>query len=200
MDHYYSKEPTSKSNEQEIKYIINGRNFAFIVDNGVFSKDRVDFASDLMLKALLEEDIHGSLLDVGCGYGVFGIVLSAFFDIDCKMVDINSRAIGLAEKNIKLNKCKKIEVAQSDSFEAIKENEMYDVIVTNPPIRAGKKVIYDIYSNAYNHLNVGGAFYLVINNKHGAPTTKAYLDDLFGNFEVLDKKAGFNVIKCTKEG
>ncbi len=198
MDHYYSKEPTSKSNEFEIKYTIKDKTFTFIVDNGVFSKDRVDFASDLMLKAILEEDLHGKLLDVGCGYGVFGIVLSKFFDVECKMIDINNRAIGLSQKNAKLNGCKGITIAQSDSFENIKENEMYDFIVTNPPIRAGKKVIYDIYTNAFNHLNDGGAFYLVINNKHGAPSTKDFLNDLFGNFEVLDKKAGFHVIKCVK--
>jgi 16S rRNA (guanine1207-N2)-methyltransferase len=199
MEHYYSKEPTSKSDEKEIKYELNEKTFRFLVDNGVFSKERVDFASDLMLKALVTEEISGNVLDVGCGYGVFGIVLSSFFDINCKMIDINSRAIGLSEKNIKLNNCKKIKAVQSDSFENIKDDELFDVIVTNPPIRAGKKVIYDIYSQSYKHLKSGGCLYLVINNKHGAPSTKEFLTEMFGNCEILDKKAGFHVIKCVRE-
>ena len=69
---------------------------------------------------------------------------------------------------------------------------------TNPPIRAGKAVIYKIYEDAYNHLKANGVLYLVINKKHGAPSTKEFLMQLFGNCEVLDKKTGFNVLKCIK--
>ena len=80
-----------------------------------------------------------------------------------------------------------------------KINETFDVIITNPPIRAGKVVIYKMYEDAYKNLEKGGAFYLVINKKHGAPSTKEYLMQVFGNCEILDKKSGFNVMKCVKE-
>ena len=90
-------------------------------------------------------------------------------------------------------------IKESDGLSAIKENEKFDFIITNPPIRAGKQVIYKMYEDSYKHLKSGGALYLVINKKHGAPSTKEYLTLLFKNCEVLDKKAGFNVIKCVKE-
>ena len=114
------------------------------------------------------------------------------------MLDINERALGLAKKNIKLNKLNNIKVIESDGFSNISAQEIYDVIITNPPIRAGKKVIYKMYEDSFNHLNKNGILYLVINKKHGAPSTKEYLETLFSEVEVLDKKAGFNVIRCKK--
>ena len=100
----------------------------------------------------------------------------------------------LYKRNAERNKVQNIEIIESNAFENIKEK--FDTIITNPPIRAGKAVIYDMYKEAKEHLNENGTLYLVINKKHGAPSTINYLNELFDNVEVLDKKAGFNVIKC----
>lgn len=194
MDHYYSSNPTSVSEERVLKYNIKDKCLEFISDNGVFSKGRIDFATDFLLNVISKEEISGRVLDVGCGYGVIGITLSKLFDVSITMLDINNRALGLAKRNAIKNGVKNIEVVESDGFEKIKEK--FDVIVTNPPIRAGKAVIYEMYREAKNHLNIGGKFYLVINKKHGAPSTIKYLEELFESVEILDKKAGFNVIKC----
>jgi len=200
MEHYYTNNPTSKSEEKEIEYYIADKKIKFIVDNGVFSKNHVDIATNFMLNVLLDEDIKGKVLDVGCGYGTIGITLATFFkDLEITMIDINERALSLSKKNVALNKLENISIIESDGLSAIKEDEKFDIVVTNPPIRAGKQVIYKMYQDSYEHLKDGGVLYLVINKKHGAPSTKEYLESLFGNCEVLDKKAGFNVIKCKKE-
>jgi len=200
MEHYYTNNPTSKSEEKEIEYYIADKKIKFIVDNGVFSKNHVDIATNFMLNVLLDEDIKGKVLDVGCGYGTIGITLATFFkDLEITMIDINGRALSLSKKNVALNKLENISIIESDGLSAIKEDEKFDIVVTNPPIRAGKQVIYKMYQDSYEHLKDGGVLYLVINKKHGAPSTKEYLESLFGNCEVLDKKAGFNVIKCKKE-
>lgn len=196
MEHYYTNNPTSKSEERMIEYKISDKTLKFISDNGVFSKGHVDIATNFMLNVLIKENIKGKVLDVGCGYGTIGITLSKFFDIDVTMLDINERALNLAAKNVKLNNSKNIKIIESDGFQKITEE--YDVIVTNPPIRAGKAVIYKMYEDACNHLKPNGVLYLVINKKHGAPSTKEFLIQLFGNCEVLDKKTGFNVMKCVK--
>ena len=197
MEHYYTNNPTSKSEERIIEYSIKDKVIKFTVDNGVFSKNHVDIATDFMMKTILDEQISGKVLDLGCGYGVIGITLSKFFKIDLTMLDINERALHLTKENLKLNHVD-AKVVESDGFNEINNEEKFDVIITNPPIRAGKSVIYKMYEDSYNHLNKGGKLYLVINKKHGAPSTKEYLEGLFGNCEVLDKKAGFNVIKCEK--
>lgn len=197
MDHYYSSEPTSKSEERMLEYELEGVKFKFISDNGVFSKNHVDFATDFLLKTIYN-DVSGDILDVGCGYGVIGITLSKNKNTkSVTMLDVNHRALELSKKNIVMNKANNIEIIESDGFNNIKD--LYDVIVTNPPIRAGKAVIYKMYEDAKNHLKQGGKLFLVINKKHGAPSTIEYLEKLYGNCEVVDKKSGFNVLKCINE-
>lgn len=195
MEHYFTSDPTVKSEERIIEYEIKGKTFSFISDNGVFSKNHVDSATELLVKTIYDE-VTGKILDVGCGYGVIGITLATNKKVtEVTMIDINHRALELAKRNAIRNKVEeKTKVLESNSFEQIKEK--YDVVVTNPPIRAGKSVIYQIYADAKEHLLDGGALYIVINKKHGAPSTIKYLEELFGNVEILDKKAGFNVIKC----
>lgn len=196
MEHYYTNNPTSKSEERLIDYKIKDKSIKFYSDNGVFSKGHVDIATNFMLNVLLEENISGDVLDLGCGYGTIGITLSKFFDINVTMLDINERALNLARKNAKLNNLENLKIIESDGFKNV--NNTFDTIITNPPIRAGKSVIYKMYEDSYHHLKDGGVLYLVINKKHGAPSTKEYLTQLFGNCEILDKKTGFNVMKCIK--
>ena len=196
MEHYFTNNPTSKSEERLIEYRIKDKIIKFISDNGVFSKGHVDIATNFMLNVITEENISGKVLDVGCGYGAIGITLSKFFDIEVTMLDINERALALANKNVKLNHLENIKIIESDGFEKITDE--YDYIITNPPIRAGKAVIYKMYEDAYKHLKNGGKLYLVINKKHGAPSTKEYLTQIFGNCEILDKKTGFHVMMCEK--
>lgn len=194
MDHYYTKNPTSKSEERMLEYEINENKYKFISDNGVFSKEHVDFATDFLLKTIYNE-VKGDVLDVGCGYGVIGIIVSKNKNVkSVTMLDINNRALELTRKNINLNKAQNITVIESDGFENITKN--FDTIITNPPIRAGKAVIYKIYEDAKKHLRENGTLYLVINKKHGAPSTINYLNELYRNCVIVDKKSGFHVLKC----
>lgn len=197
MEHYYTSDPSVKSEEREIEYEVAGNHFKFTTDNGVFSKNHVDIATSFLLKTIYEE-VQGDVLDVGCGYGVIGISVAKKSNVrSVTMLDVNRRALELAQRNSERNKINdKIKIVESDGFEKI--DEKYDTIITNPPIRAGKSVIYKMYEDAKEHLKDGGVLYLVINKKHGAPSTITFLNTLFGNCEVLDKKTGFNVIKCVK--
>lgn len=196
MDHYFSNNPVSKSEERILDYSLEENKFKFISDNGVFSKNHVDFATDFLIKTIYGE-IKGDILDVGCGYGVIGICMSKKESVKTvTMLDINNRALELAKRNADLNKAKNIKIIESDGFEKI--NSSFDAIITNPPIRAGKAVIYKMYEDAKKYLKENGALYLVINKKHGAPSTIEYLNKIYGNCEILDKKSGFHVLKCVK--
>ena len=196
MEHYYTNNPTSKSEERMLTYKIADKIINLMSDNGVFSKEHVDFATNFMLTVLLGEEIQGKVLDLGCGYGTIGITLAKFFDIELTMLDVNERALNLTRKNCEQNQVSNVTILESNGMEKVTGN--FDVIITNPPIRAGKAVIYKMYEDAKKHLVDGGAFYLVINKKHGAQSTKEYLVKIFGNCEILDKKSGFNVMKCMK--
>ena len=171
-----------------------GNRFIFYTDNGVFSKDGLDFGSRLLLETIPLEEVGGKVLDMGCGYGVFGIVLNKLTSCAVDMVDVNLRAIHLSEINIHENHCQNISVFESNVYENI--NSKYSCIVTNPPIRAGKKVVYDIVMNAKDYLEKDGALFLVIRKEQGAKSLIFDLKKQY-NVEVLEKKKGFFILKCT---
>ena len=170
-----------------------GEKFIFYTDNGVFSKDGLDFGSRLLLETIPLEEVGGKVLDMGCGYGVFGIVLNKLLSCDVDMVDVNLRAIHLSQINIKENHCSNVSVFESNCYENI--NSKYSTIVTNPPIRAGKKIVYDIVMNAKNYLEPDGCLFLVIRKEQGAKSLIIDLKKIY-NVEVLTKKKGFFILKC----
>ena len=146
MSHYFTNEEV-KSELRKINVNIGDKSFVFNVDNGVFSKRGLDFGSRTMIDTLLGEDLHGKGLDVGCGYGPIGIILSSFFHLDIDMIDVNKRAVHLCKMNIKENSVN-CNAFISDIYESV--SEKYDFIVTNPPIRAGKKIVYDILFQSFS--------------------------------------------------
>jgi 16S rRNA (guanine1207-N2)-methyltransferase len=194
MAHYFSENNnTLKSNPQVIAFSVNNTPLKFHTDNGVFSKNGLDRGTSILLKYLEVDPSVSSILDLGCGYGVVGIYLNIAFKVEVDMVDINLRAIELSMKNIELNHAN-ANVFQSDGFEKIKKK--YDLIVTNPPIRAGKEIIYKFYEDAAKYLNENGCFYVVINKKHGADSTFTKLQEIYRKVALVDREKGFHVYRC----
>ncbi len=181
------------SNIKTIKVNLLGKQLTFLTDNGVFSKEQIDFGSKLLLESLPLSSIGDKVLDVGCGYGVLGITLNKVLDTKVDMVDVNLRAIHLANRNIKENNCHDIVAFESYTYENI--HDKYSTIITNPPIRAGKKVVYDITMNAKNYLKPGGNLFLVIRKEQGAKSLIVDLEKIY-NVEVIAKKKRFFIIKC----
>ena len=195
MGQYFNNE-NLPSNITKIDCFIRGKKFTFNSDNGVFSKSGVDFGSRLLLDFIPLEEVGGKILDLGCGYGVIGIVLNKLTGANVDMVDVNLRALHLTEMNVAANKCQNINVFESNVYENI--NTKYTSIVTNPPIRAGKKVIYDMLFNAKDYLTDDGNLYFVIRKQQGA---KSMISDLEKEYdlEILEKKKGYYIIKCSNK-
>ncbi len=194
MVHYFSEDNDNlKSNQQLIAFSVNNVPLKFKTDNGVFSKNNFDRGTAILLKYLEIKESYKTALDLGCGYGVIGIYLSKAFKIDVDMVDINKRAVNLTNENIKLNDVI-ASVFLSDGFANV--NKKYDLIITNPPIRAGKKVVYQFFEDAKKYLTKNGVFYTVINKKHGAASALQKLETVYQKVEIINKKKGFYVIEC----
>ena len=193
-DHYYTRNPASESRPVACEYEYRGIRLSFQTDAGVFSKGEVDTGTDLLLKALPEE-MGGDILDLGCGWGVIGIsVARRWPEARVTLADINQRALALSRENAKRNRAEVV-CAESDGMAAFKERQ-FDAIITNPPIRAGKQVIYRMFADAAQCMKPGGALYLVIRKQQGAESAMKYLETVFGSVEKIDKSGGFWVLKA----
>lgn len=193
-DHYYTRNPVSESRPVSCEYIYRGIPLAFQTDAGVFSKGEVDTGTDLLLNALPEE-IQGDILDLGCGWGVIGIsVARKWPEAKVTMADVNLRALALSRENAKRNHAD-VACVESDGMAAF-AGRRFDTIVTNPPIRAGKQVIYRMFADAAVCLKPGGALYLVIRKQQGAESCMKYLQTMFSSVEKIDKSGGFWVLKA----
>lgn len=192
MGHYFSNDEL-KSELHIYKTKIFNKEYSFYTDNGVFSKDKLDFGTRTLLESLPIDEIYGKVLDVGCGYGVIDVILGKITDAKYEGVDVNRRALHLASMNAKLNNITNASFFESNAYEKVEGK--YNFIITNPPIRAGKKVVYDIVMNAKEHLLDDGVLYIVIRKEQGA---KSMIRDLEKNYkvEVINKSKGFFVIKC----
>jgi 16S rRNA (guanine1207-N2)-methyltransferase len=197
MSHYFINDDKLESRQYEFSYTFKDFRLNFRADNGVFSKNRVDFGTYVLINSLPE--FHDELiLDVGCGVGVIGLCLAkANPKTSIHLIDINSKAIELAKKNALNNKINNVVIYESDVYSQV--HETFDVIITNPPIRAGKAVIYKIVEEALTKLNVGGKLYLVIQKKQGAPSMKEKLLDVFGNCTEVNKEKGYYIFGSTKD-
>ncbi|MEG0144768.1 MAG: methyltransferase [Clostridia bacterium] len=195
-DHYYTAEPGSVRNVRSHKIEVLGVSLMMLTDTGVFSKDGLDEGSRLLLETL--PPLEGRVLDMGCGWGAIGLTLSlvnpgTWFILS----DVNARAIELCERNRRANALMNAQVFLSDGVASV-EGE-FDAVITNPPIRAGKKVIYRLFEEGFARLKPGGSLYVVIRKQQGAESALAFLTGLSENAERIARDKGFWVLKCGKD-
>ena len=170
MSHYFMDDENVKSEEFVFSTQVLDVSLSFVSDNGVFSKNNLDFGTRSLLESL--PLISGDVLDIGCGYGPIGIFLKKKYDCNVDMIDINKRSLGLALKN-SLKNGVDVNIFESNAFENVFKK--YDFIVTNPPIRVGKKVLYDILIGSMEHLKSDGELWFVIHKDQGAKSTVSML-------------------------
>ena len=190
MTHYFTNEYI-ESKEIKTKCIIKNQEIELITDNGVFSKKGLDFGTRSLLETV--EDIKGEVLDFGCGYGPIGIYIKKTYNCEVDAVDINLRALNLAKKNSKLNNVD-INIFESNIYEKV--TKKYDYIITNPPIRVGNKILYEILFGAKQHLKENGKLIFVIHKDQGAKTVAKALEKEY-KIEVKNKNKGFYIIYAT---
>lgn len=193
MSHYFENDMNLKSEIRELSYKYDSSFFMFYSDNGVFSKKNVDYGSKLLLETYLKENISNiKVLDLGCGYGFIGIVISVLTDSYVDMVDVNKRAIHLTNRNIKRYPKFNGSAFISDAYQNIKNK--YNVIITNPPIRVGKTKLLEILEGAFDHLEKDGVLYFVIRKDQGALSIKKILEEQ-RQVEIINKDKGYFIFK-----
>ena len=200
MSYYYTNDPNLGNKESEFSYTYFGKELKFKSDLGVFSKERVDFGTNVLINSIPDLSWANSLLDVGCGVGIIGLCMkSKYRQLNIELVDVNTRALKLAAENAKMNDLDedgKVVIKESNLYENVSES--FDLIVSNPPIRAGKDVVHGVVIGGYEHLNKGGKIYIVIQKKQGAPSMESKMNEVFGNVKTIEKKNGYFIFESTK--
>ena len=192
--HYYTNNVNARSDEKFFDYVLKGHKLRFTTDVGVFSKGDVDFGSRLLVETFAEPEISGNILDVGCGYGPIGLSLAKSYpNRNVHMVDVNQRALELAKKNAMNNGVENVMIYESHCYEGV--DDRFAAILSNPPIRAGKKVVHAIIEEAKEYLVENGELWIVIQKKQGAPSAKEKMEHVYGNCEMVDRDKGYFILK-----
>lgn len=195
MSQYFENDNNIKSNKKIISFTYRDKKYAIYSDNGVFSKDRLDYGTRVLLDSINIDNLSGNVLDLGCGIGVVGIILKTINrNINIDMIDINERAINLAKDNLSLNNINN-NVFVSNVYSNVKNK--YDYIITNPPIRAGKDVIRKFLLGSYEYLTDSGILYFVMRKDHGVKSMIKELNNSF-NTTIINRDKGFYVLECKK--
>ena len=193
MEHYFTNNSKLKSEFRNVYLHIFEDEIEFISDLGVFSKDKVDYGSKLLIETFLKDnENYESVLDLGCGYGVIGLTVAKYKSVSVTLADVNKRALHLTEMNAKRLKLD-VNILESNIYENI--NDTFDVIITNPPIRAGKSVITEFIMGASKHLNEDGSLYIVMRKDQGAKSMMETMKSIY-NVNILEKSKGFYIIKA----
>ena len=194
-EHYYSQNPNAEHDEQQVIFEVLGRQLRCTTDAGVFSRDGLDMGTRILLESL--PALQGRILDLGCGWGPVGAAVgSAYPETEIVMTDVNERAAELAKRNLAANGVKNARVVTGDGYASVEGS--FSAILLNPPIRAGKQLIYALFADARNYLEDDGALYIVIRKQQGAESAEKYLKTLYGDVERIAREKGYWVLCCRK--
>ena len=199
LRHYFVSTEHDEKDFFQFNHIQLGENFQFTSCDDVFSKNEIDYGSQVLINTICRESkkYQGKILDMCCGYGAISIILSRFLDASFDACDINSLAVKLANINVQNNNAHVDKLFVSDMWQNV--DCKYNHVFSNPPIKVGKKVLLAFLDGLYEHLEDGGSVVIVIKKNLGADSTRKYLSDIFGNCEVLEREKGYYILRSTKD-
>ncbi|TGY67304.1 class I SAM-dependent methyltransferase [Dubosiella muris] len=194
MAHYFTNDDV-KDRPFDIGFEIDGRSFTLHSNQGVFSKDKLDEGTRLLLETVLDHETDPrSILDLGCGIGVVGVVLQSRYHTDMTMIDINARAVQLAKANMEKYGLK----ARVEAQDGI-QTGVFDCIVFNPPIRIGKPAMYALLDSCVEHLSEHGRLWLVMRKQHGAPSAVKHFEEAGCRVERVTRDKGYWILLVRKK-
>lgn len=199
QQHYYTENPDVEQDPIKWNFDLVGKRFVFTSDNGVFSKHTVDYGSRVLINNFNYENLPtGSILDLGTGYGPIGLSIASLLpDREIEMVDVNLRALELAKINAQNNQINNVNIHQSNIYSDV--DNKFAAIITNPPVRAGKKVVDEMIAKSFDYLVDNGTLTVVLQKKQGAPSAKKLMKATFGNAEIIKRDKGYYILQSTKE-
>jgi 16S rRNA (guanine1207-N2)-methyltransferase len=197
VEHYFAERPKSKARYGLIRTYLRGRAFEFLTASGVFSKERIDLGTRLLIESMMLPK-KGCVLDIGCGYGVVGIVAAAVQpSLEVNLTDVNGRAVWLAQQNIQKNCVYNAEAKRGFLYEPVNDLA-FDCVLSNPPVSAGMQIVKSIILGAPPHMTRGATFQMVVRSKVAGKRLRAFFEEAFGAVEILARESGYRVLLSKK--
>jgi len=198
IEHYFVANPKSRPRYGLIRTYLRGKPFEFLTASGVFSKQRVDLGTRLLIESMLLPK-KGCALDIGCGYGAVGIGAAAFNPrLYVILVDVNARAVWLARQNVEKNIVSNAEVRRGCLYAPVKDL-IFDCVLSNPPVSAGMETVKAMIVEAPRRMACGGVFQMVVKSKIGGKRLRTIFEEAFGNVEVLARESGYRVLLSRRQ-
>lgn len=197
-DHYFASAPTSAPRQGTVRAVLRGRPWTLRTARGVFAARAIDAGTQVLIDAM-RVDERDRVLDLGCGYGAVGLVAASLAPRGWVwFVDVNRRAAAVAAENARANQMQNVAVIVGDTATAFR-TATFDVVVTNPPIRAGRAVVARFIDEAWRVLTPGGRLYLVARTAQGARTLARLIMDRFGNTTQVALRGGYRVYEAARQ-
>ena len=194
MSQYFEENNKLTDEKKLITIKFKDKYYKVYTNNGVFSKDKLDYGTKLLLETITNNNLSGNILDLGCGYGIIGIILASTYpNTQIDMCDITDRAINLSKENTKNLNLNNTNIIKSDIYENI--DKKYNYIITNPPIRAGKDILKKFLFGAKDYLEDNGELWFVMRKDHGVKSMIKELENIY-KIEIKEKSKGFYIVIC----
>lgn len=195
-EHYFSTSPVVASDPKTVPMRVGDREVLLETDTGIFSHDRIDPGTQILLKSIPQPPSVGNLLDLGCGYGPIAIHVALSSPASrVYAVDINERALEVTKRNAVATGATNVSRATPAAMD---DDVAFDAIYCNPPIRVGKAVLHEMLERWLQRLTPSGTAYLVVQKHLGADSLADWLREQTYHVERIASKRAYRVLAVSK--
>jgi 16S rRNA G1207 methylase RsmC len=198
-DHFFSAEPQSADVRRTVEARIWGREYTFTTATGVFSRDRLDIGTSVLLRQVDPPRTGGTFLDLGCGYGPIACALAVEAPAATVWaVDVNNRALELTQVNAQATGV--AERVRAVLPEDVPEELRFDQIWSNPAIHIGKAELHKMLLHWLGRLAPSGVAWFVVGKNLGGDSLQRWMTDQGYPCERVGSAKGFRVLRATNAG
>ncbi len=199
-DHYFTAQPASAADRRVINIPLAGKTYPVQVARGIFSPDRIDQGTGILLKHAPAPPATGTFLDLGCGWGPVALTMALRSpQASVHAVDVNERALDLARRNAESLHLSNVDVQRPDD---VAQDTRFDLIWSNPPIRVGKDALHELMRAWLPRLSDTGEAFLVVQRNLGSDSLQRWLNEALDGITATRHLSvkGYRILKISRAG
>lgn len=195
MAHYFSEQPETASRPGSVTLVLPDLHLRLATDRGVFSPEKVDVGTRVLLETVPPPPQEGDLLDLGCGYGPIALTMAARAPrATVWAVDVNRRGLELTGRNAEANGLDRVRPVHADEMPA---DVRFRAIWSNPAIRIGKQALHEMLTRWLSRLTPDGVAYLVVQKHLGSDSLQRWLGEQGWQVSREASRAAYRILKVT---